>query len=165
MKLPTLRQGLLAAALLLNTVAWAQPGAIQAREAWARPTVAGQPVGGAYLQLQNTGGAADRLLGASTSAAERVELHSMQMSGDVMRMRQVDAIELPAGATVELAPGGLHLMLMGLKAPLRAGERLPLVLRFEKAGELKTELVVGNRGTGAASAPAAMHDHGQEHKH
>ena len=164
MKFPSWRQGLLAAALLLNSVAWAQSGTVQARDAWARPTVAGQPVGGAYVQLQNTGGAADRLLGANTSAAERVELHSMQMSGDVMRMRQVDAIELPPGATVELAPGGLHLMLMGLKAPLRAGERLPLVLRFEKAGEVKTELVVGNRGAGAAaSAPAHMH--GSDHKH
>lgn len=162
MKLPTLRQGLLAAALLLNSAAWAQPGTVQALDAWARPTVAGQPVGGAYLRLQNTGGAADRLLGASTSVAERVELHSMQMSGDVMRMRQVDAIELPAGATVDLAPGGLHLMLMGLKAPLRAGERLPLVLRFEKSGEVKTELVVGNRGTGAA---ASMPAHGHDHKH
>jgi hypothetical protein len=98
--------------------------------------------------------------------AERVELHSMQMQGDVMRMRQVDAIELPAGATVELAPGGLHLMLMGLKSPLKAGERLPLVLRFEKAGELKTELVVGNPampGAAAASMPMHSHEHGHMH--
>lgn len=164
MNFMTLRRGLLAAALLLSTTVWAD-ATVQARDGWARPTVAGQPVGGAYVQLRNAGNAADRLLGASTSAAERVELHSMQMSGDVMRMRQVDAIELPAGATVDLAPGGLHLMLMGLKAPLRAGDKLPLVLRFEKAGEVKTELLVDNR---AAPAAASGHMHGgqgHDHKH
>ena len=165
MKFMTLRRGLLATALLLSSTAWADT-AVQARDGWARPTVAGQPVGGAYLQLRNAGNVADRLLGASTSAAERVELHSMQMSADVMRMRQVDAIDLPAGATVDFAPGGLHLMLMGLKAPLRAGDKLPLVLRFEKAGDVKTELVVGNRTAPvAASAPAHMHGQGHEHKH
>jgi copper(I)-binding protein len=163
MKFAFLRPGLLAAALLLTSTAWA--AAIQARDGWARPTVAGQPVGGAYLQLKNTGKGADRLLGASTFAAERVELHSMQMSGDVMRMRQVEAIDVPAGATVDLVPGGLHLMLMGLRAPLRAGERVLLVLRFEKAGDVKTELVVGNRAVAAAaSAPASAHMHEHDHK-
>ncbi|WP_157271111.1 copper chaperone PCu(A)C [Azohydromonas aeria] len=162
------RRGLLAAALLLSgAAAWAD-GAIQARDGWARPTVAGQPVGAGYLKLHNTGATPDRLLGASTGAAERVELHNMFMSGDVMRMRQVEAIDVPAGATVELGPGGLHLMLMGLKAPLTAGQRLPLVLRFEKAGEVKTELQVGQRAAAAgASAPSHQHGHGHErgHKH
>jgi copper(I)-binding protein len=115
--------------------AFAGDAAVKIDKAWARPTVAGQTAGGAFLTL--TSPAADRLVGASTPAAERVELHSMKMEGDTMRMRQVEAIELPAGRAVTLGPGGLHLMFMGLRAPLKAGEKVPLTLRFEKAGEVK----------------------------
>ena len=95
----------------------------------------GQTAGGGYLKLQNSG-PADRLVGASAPVSSSVELHSMTMEGDVMRMRQLEAIDVPAGKTVELKPGGLHLMLMGLKAPLKAGDSFVLKLRFEKAGEV-----------------------------
>ena len=79
----------------------------------------------------------------------------MSMDGDVMRMRQVEAIEVPAGQRVELKPGGLHLMLMGLKQALPAGTRLPLKLRFERAGEVQVELAV--EAAGARAAPAHHH--------
>ena len=88
--------------------------------------------------------------------ADRVEMHRMSMEGDVMRMRPVESIEVPAGATVALQPGGMHLMLMGLKAPLAAGQRVTLTLQFEKAGEVAVQAAV--RAPGGAAEPA-------EHKH
>ena len=115
----------------------------------ARATVPGQSAGGAFLTVVNDG-ADDRLLGASAAIASEVQLHSMKMDGDVMRMRQEDGIALPAGKTVELAPGGLHIMFMGLKAPLKAGQTFPMKLRFEKAGEVIVDVTV----EAAASAPA-----------
>ena len=129
-------------------------GAIAIGHPWARATAPGQPIGGGYLTLDNQGPAGDRLLGASTAVATRVELHSMTMDGDVMRMRALDAIDLPAGRGVALKPGGTHLMLVGLKAPLKTGEKFPLKLRFEKAGEV--EVVVNVEGA-AAGAMAPMH--------
>ena len=130
-------------------IALSAPAAAQVKvdSAWARPTAPGQPVGGGYLTLRSVG--ADRLLGGSTPAAERVELHSMAMVGDVMKMRQLDALALPAGRSVKLEPGGMHLMLVGLKAPLKVGDKLALTLKFEKAGEVRAELTV-------LSGPAPM---------
>lgn len=142
-------------ALALAAVpAHARAGTVGAESAWTRATVPGQPAGGAFLTLRNRG-AADRLVGARSAAAERVELHSMSMDGDVMRMRQIDAIDLPAGASVALAPGGLHLMLMGLKQPLKAGASVPLTLRFEKAGEVAVTLKVEAAGKLPGAAPHA----------
>ena len=157
---PTLVQRLLAAAALAGSTLAAgahdvQVGAIGIAQARARATVAGQPAGGGFLTLSNKGTSADRLLGASAPVAATVELHTMRMEGDVMRMRPVEAIELPAGKTVELKPGGLHLMFMGLKAPLKAGEGFPLTLRFEKAGEMTIHMHI-EAATGAA-APAHKH--------
>ena len=133
-------------------------GPISIGHPWARPTAAGQPVGGGFMKFSNGGAAADRLVAASAAVSARVELHTMRMEGDVMRMRQVDAIDLPANATVELKPGGLHLMLMGLKEPLKAGDTFPLTLRFEKAGEV---VVTVNVEAPTAAAP----EHGHGHKH
>jgi copper(I)-binding protein len=115
---------------------------------YARATVPGQAAGGGYLKLHNKG-PSDRLLAASTPVAKTVELHSMTMEGDVMRMRQLDAIEVPAGKTVELKPGGMHLMLMGLKAPLKAGDSFALKLKFEKAGEVAVQAKVRAANGGA----------------
>ncbi len=120
---------------------------IQLSQAWARPTVEGQTAGGAFVRIAN-GGAGDRLLSASSPAAIAVELHTMSMDGEVMKMRQVEAIEVPAGKTVELKPGGLHLMFMGLKAPLKAGSTVPLTLKFEKAGELSVTVPVAQQAPG-----------------
>ena len=133
-------------------------GALKIGHPWARPTVAGQPAGGAFLKLQNTGTTADRLLGGSTPAADHVEMHRMAMDGDVMKMREVPAIEIPAGQTVALQPGELHLMLIGLKAPLQAGAKVPLTLKFEKAGEVKVEVKVEALAPLAAPASGA-HQH------
>ena len=143
---------------LLASTASAQDAtaAVGIENAWARPTAAGQKVGGAYVTLKG-GSRPDRLIGASAAMAERVELHSMSMDGDVMRMRQVEDIEVPAGQRVELKPGGLHLMLMGLKQALPAGTRLPLKLRFERAGELTVEMSV--RAPGEAAAGGGGHQH------
>jgi copper(I)-binding protein len=108
---------------------------------YARATAPGQPSGGAYLRLENRG-PDDRLLGASADVSAGVELHMMKMEGDVMRMRQVDAIDVPSNKPVVLEPGGLHLMLVGLKAPLKEGSRFPMTLKFEKAGDVQVEVSV-----------------------
>lgn len=130
-------------------------GAIDIGHPYARATAPGQPTGGGFLKLSNQG-EADRLLSASADVSDGVELHVMKMEGNVMRMRQVDAIELPAGQTVELKPGGLHIMFTGLKAPLKEGTSFPMTLRFEKAGEVTVEVKVEK----TKAAPAVHH-----HKH
>lgn len=141
------------------TAAWAQaaaPGHIEIGHPYARPTREGQRVGGGFLTLTNKG-VADRLLSAATPVADAVEIHSMVMDGDVMKMRQLDALALGPGQTVELKPGGYHLMLMGLKAPLRVGDQFPLTLKFEKGGEKVVTLRVE---TPSGEAPAMpMHKH------
>ena len=154
-----MRLPLLCATLLLVATAVCaheyRAGSLTIGHPYARPTAPSQPTGGGYLKLVNNG-AADRLLSASVPISASVELHSMRMEGDVMRMRQVDAIDIPAGQTVVLKPGGLHLMFIGLKAPLAAGQRFPMKLKFEKAGEVAVEVVVD----AAASAGAGSGPHG-----
>ena len=128
-------------------------GAITIGHPYARATAAGQPTGGAFMSFANTG-AADKLVSVSADVSKSVELHTMAMEGDVMRMRQVDGIEVGAGKTVELKPGSYHVMFVGLKAPLKAGDKFPLKLKFEKAGEVEVTVNVEAPGAGAA-----------EHKH
>lgn len=94
-----------------------------------------------YMTFKNSG-AADRLLSASTATASSVEIHNINMDGGLMRMRKLDGVDLPAGGTAVFAPGGLHMMLFGLKAPLRAGASFPLELRFEKAGQILVQVNV-----------------------
>jgi copper(I)-binding protein len=146
---------LAAAALALATALAGAAGerTLQIRNPQARATAPSQPTGGGYFAIVNTGREADRLLGASApTVADRVELHRMQMEGDVMRMREVGTIDVPAGKTVELQPGGLHLMLFGLKRPLVAGQAFPLTLRFEKAGAVEVEMKVVAPGSEAGAA-------------
>lgn len=109
-------------------------GTLEASDAWARATAPGQPVGAVYLTVRNGTSAGDRLVGGSTPAARAVEIHAMRMDEAIMRMRRQDGLDIPAGASAELAPGGTHLMLVGLKAPLTSGEEIPLTLDFSKAG-------------------------------
>src|SRR5690606_23413610 len=125
-------------------------GQLSVEKAWARATVPGAAVGGGFVSIRNKGDD-DRLIGAESPVAARVELHTMTLQDGVMRMRQPDAIELPAGKGVELRPGGHHLMLMDLVRPLREGESFPVTLRFEKAGEIEVPVQVlslGARGAG-----------------
>lgn len=160
MKFHSLVAGLtLAVAATISVPAAAQSAtAPKIDHPYARATMPGQPNGGGYLKIDNAGGAADRLVAASADVSRTVELHTMKLEGDVMRMRQIDAIDVPAGQTVELKPGGMHLMFIGLKAPLKAGDSFPVKLRFEKAGERVVEVKV------EAAAPAAGgHGHGMKH--
>ena len=107
----------------------------------ACPRLAGEWTGeGACPPLKH--GAADRLVSASSPAAERVETHTTLRDGDISRMREVKGYQVPARGTVELKPAGSHLMLVNLKAPLKEGTTVPLTLKFEMAGEVKTELQV-----------------------
>jgi periplasmic copper chaperone A len=149
--------GVLAGAAALSHAHGYDAGPIRIGHPWARPTVAGQSVGGGYLSLHNQGPAADRLVSARVDVAGSVELHTMSMDGNVMRMREVGAIDIPAGQKVELQPGGLHLMFMGLKAPLKVGDRFPMTLRFEKAGEVKVEVVVQLPKAADGAKPADQH--------
>ncbi len=129
----------------------ARAGDLAVQQPWTR--AAGQGATGAgFLSISNRGAAADRLLSAATPAARAVELHTMIRDGDVMRMRAVEAIEVPPGQTVALRPGGLHMMLVGLSRPLREGETVPVTLRFERAGEVWVALSVQAAG---ARKPAA----------
>lgn len=145
----------LGSAVLCSPVspAWAQADKLTVENAWARATPPGAPVGGAYFTVRN-GGAADKLVGGASPAAARVELHIMSMQDNVMRMRRVESIDVPAGQAVELRPGGLHLMLIDLKAPLNAGDTVPLTLRFENAGEVEVRIPVQAMG---ASGPGDGH--------
>lgn len=122
-------------------------GALEIGHPWARATAPTAPSGGGFLKVTNTGTAADRLISASSPAAAQAQIHEMKMDGNVMRMREVESgLEIPAGATVTLAPGGFHIMMMGLKAPLKQGATVPLTLVFEKAGKIDVELSVEAMG-------------------
>lgn len=121
-------------AALAAQPAWAAK--VGVADAWARATMPGQKVSGAYMKL--TADADARLVGASSPAVPRVEMHEMKMDGDVMRMREVRAIDLPKGKTVSLEPGGYHIMLMNLAKPIAAGEAIPLTLTIESGGKRQT---------------------------
>ncbi|MHB0972745.1 MAG: copper chaperone PCu(A)C [Thiobacillus sp.] len=122
------------AASLAAHAAWAAN--ISVTDAWARATMPGQPVSGAYMRIQADADA--RLVGVSSSVVPRVEVHEMSMDGGVMRMREVKTIDLPKGKTVSLQPGGFHLMLMNLKKPIAAGDVIPLTLTVESGGKRQT---------------------------
>ena len=114
--------------------AWAAN--ISVSDAWARATMPGQKVSGAYMQIQSDTDA--RLVGVTSTAVPRVEVNEMKMDGGIMRMRELEAIELPKGKTVSLAPGGLHIMLMNLTQPIAAGDVIPLTLTVESGGKQQT---------------------------
>ena len=140
---------------------------ITADQPWARATAPRQSVGGAYVAL--TSPAADRLVGASTPVAGRVEVHNMTMDSTVMRMReQAAGLPLPAGQTVALTPGGHHLMLMDLKQPLVTGQTFPLQLRFQHAAPMEIVVQVapvGSRGPASAAMPGTTMPGMAGHEH
>ena len=124
-------------------------GDLTITDAWSRPAVAGG-TGAGFLTIRNNGGKADRLVAASSTAAQAVEMHESVAENGVMRMRPLPSVDLPAGATATLAPGGMHLMLVRLQAPLRLGDRVPVTLHFARAGAVHVDLVV------RAAAPVAQ---------
>lgn len=161
MKLQRLTTPLLMAAALLAGAAQAQTAAPVAVDgAWARASVPGQKATGAFMRL--TAPESTRLVRVESAAAGVSEVHEMKMDGDVMKMRAVPALELPAGQAVELKPGGYHVMLMDLKAPLVKGTSVPLTLIFQDAkgaqSQQQLELPVAAQAPGAPAGHAApMH--------
>jgi len=130
-------------------------------KAWVRPTVAGQSVAGAYLDI--TAKKPARLIAARSSVSPDVQIHWMQMDGEVMRMREVSSIDLPKDTAVSLKPGGYHLMLMQLKKPIRAGETIPLTLVIETRGKRETVKVKALAQASPAKSSDAAHDHAHMH--
>lgn len=155
---------LLAAAFVFSQAALANPvdaGDLRIDQPIARPSVANQKAGAAYLIIDNRGSKADKLIAASSPASASVELHTMQMDGNIMRMREVPTIELQPGTKLTMKPGdGYHLMLIGLKQPLKAGDKFPLTLTFERAGKVDVSVSVGDPG----KPPHQQHQH-QQHQH
>jgi periplasmic copper chaperone A len=131
-------------------------GDLQIQHPYASPSPPAVKVGAAYLTaIVNKGTASDKLMSASSPAAEAVEIHRNSRTGDIVSMQKQNSLEIPAGGKVEMAPGeSLHLMLVGLKAPLKTGDRFPMTLVFEKAGKLDVDVVVEGKPV----------DHSQ-HKH
>lgn len=130
---------------VVSFVAQAQAGDVMVGNAVARAsTTPVAKTGAVYITLMNHGAAADRLIAASTPVAARADLHESAMADGVATMRKLDAIELSPHATVKLAPSGMHVMLFGLKAPLKTGEHFTLTLSFEKAGDIPVEVTVGD---------------------
>ena len=147
-----IRRVFLAAALLIAPLA-AQAQTIDVQDAWARATLGQARTGAAYLTLSALGTTTDRLVAASSPVAAKTELHNHIMVGNVAQMRQVDAIEVAPGSPTLLQPGGLHVMLIDLKAPLQGGASFPLTLTFEKAGAITVQVAV------RAGRPAQRHTH------
>ncbi len=153
-----------AAAFLASAVslpAWAAN--ISVTDAWARATMPGQSVSGAYMQIRSDADA--RLLSASSSAVPRVEVHEMKMDDGVMRMREVKAIDLPKGKTVSLEPGGFHIMLMNLKKPIAAGDVIPLTLVVESGGKQQTVEVKAEARAAMGSAKPIGGGMPMQHNH
>ena len=120
-----------------------QAGSLSIQHPWSRETAVGQAVGGGFLTIANSGTREDRLLSGTTSVAAEVQLHTMTMDGGIMRMRQVtDGIAIPAKGSVELKPGDYHIMFIGLKRQLRQGDRVPVTLRFQRAGNVTVQFAV-----------------------
>ena len=137
-------------------------------QAQAHASVGKMPSSAAFLQIENKGKSDDALLSATSPAAAQVEFHTMSMEGDVMKMRAVDSIDIKAGEDLAMKPGqGYHLMLMGLKKPLKAGEKFPLTLSFRKAGKVQVSVDVVEMGMIAkpAGGGEGMHEHHELHNH
>lgn len=151
-----------AATLAVLSFSAAAQSTVTVTEPWVRATVAQQKATGAFMQI--TAPKAMRLVEVRSAVAGVAEIHEMSMSDNMMRMRQVKEIALPAGKAVELKPGGYHVMLMDLKQPIAKGGSIPLTLRFEDAKGVKSSLTVDvPAGTPPSAAGAATESHGHMH--
>ena len=153
------KAGLAIALSVVSMLASAQTAAVKVDGAWARATVPGQKGTGAFMTLTAKEGT--RLVGVSSPAAGVAEVHEMKMENDVMKMRAVAGVDLPAGQAVSLKPGGYHLMLMDLKAPLQKDSTVPITLRFKdaKGVESSLDLVLPVGATAPGSAGGKTDDH------
>jgi copper(I)-binding protein len=127
------------ALMLFAGSAWSQ---VEIAEPWIRATPPGAKVAAGYMTIRNKSAQPERLLGGSSPAAAKVETHVQVKDGDILRMREVKGFEIPANGSFELKPGGAHLMLVDPKKPLKEGEKVPVVLKFEKSGEVKVDFEV-----------------------
>ena len=137
--------------LTLSAAAHAQTAGIQIEHPWARAS--GGQTGVVYLTIKNAGAADDRLVAAASPVAAKSELHITINDNGVMKMRPLSAIDVKAGSEIVLKPTGMHLMLMGLKQPLKEGQSFPLTLTFEKAGKVDTVVIIEKAGS------AGGHEH------
>ena len=133
--------------LLLAMAACGQPAALEVKDVWARDTVGSTASAAVFMTI--TSDSADRLIGASTPAADKTDLMTMKVTGDAMAMAYLDAIDIPAHRTVTLDPAGLHVWLADLDGPLENGDSIPLDLTFEKAGERRVSVAI----IGPSAAP------------
>ena len=163
-RFPAALGAILSAILLTSAPAPAQPastfraGSLTIEAPWSRATPGGAKIGAGYMRIVNRGVEPDRLIGGTASAAARVSLHGTTNSDGVSRMRPLEGgLVIPAGGTVNLAPGGLHVMLEDLTRPLKQGETVDGTLAFEKAGTVAITYRVG--GIGARSAGGEHHHH------
>ena len=122
-------------------------GQLKIEHPYARATAPGQKAAGGFMKIENKG-AADQLIAARSPVAGEMQLHTMAMDGNVMKMREVKGIDVPANGSVELKPGGLHLMFMDIKTPLKAGETVPVKLKFQKSGEVEVKMQVRDLSSG-----------------
>ena len=135
-------------------------GDLTIAQVWSRATPPAAKVGAGYLSIKNTGSSPDRLIGIKSSVAGKVEVHSMKMDNGIMRMRPVEGgLELPPGKTIELKPGGLHLMFMKLKAGFKKGHPFKATLVFEKAGEIEVDFSVAAIGANPQANKSGGHGH------
>ncbi len=139
-------------AILGASLAWAQSSGISVQQPWARATPGGAKTGAAYMTIVNNGAADDRLVAASTPVAGEAQIHEMTMDNGVMKMRPIPGLDLKPGAAVSLAPGGYHVMLIGLKQPLKDGDSFPLTLVFAKSGKQVVQVTVAKIGAMQAGA-------------
>ena len=159
-----MKGGILAVAMLLFGAIDGGVSAAQMRSGidveapWARATPGGAQTGAAYMEILNKGPTADRLLGATTPVARTVQFHSVTEENGISRMHEMPAIDIAPGASVVFKPGGMHMMLVGLKGPLKEGETIRITLEFRQAGRLDVDLPVGR--VGAMHSPAMQHEHG-----
>ena len=147
---------LIASLLTITAGAWAQAVTVKVEGAWVRGTVATQKASGAFMRL--TPSAQARLVSVSSPVADLAEIHAMSMENDIMKMRQVDGVDLKAARSTELKPGGFHIMLMGLKAPLKGGDMVPMTLTFEDADKktFTQEVNIPVTALGKGKMPNAM---------
>ncbi len=141
---------LLASAFLSLAFGFAAPakaheltvGSLTIVDPWARASAGRAKSGAVYMTIHNNGSVADRLVGVETAIARMASIHTMRMEQGVMKMRPLKTLDIPPGASVQLRPGGIHVMLMGLHAPLTQGQTIPVTLRFERAGKIPIEATV-----------------------
>jgi periplasmic copper chaperone A len=156
-----IRRALLAIALFAVSPAAAQQNpTVAVDHAWARATPGASTESVVYLRIVNRAAAADRLVAVTTPVAASAAVHETKMDHGMMMMRPVPALEVPAGGTIELAPGGDHIMLTGLNGKLQAGATFPLLLRFARAGEVRVNVIVERAGARRMEPQPGATNHG-----